>query len=123
MFKEIITSGSILLITDAAFLYLNREPFTKQLETVQGSPLKMNIYGLVLCYLLLIFGLYYFIIRNKKSVLDAFLLGVFVYGVYETTNYGTFTKWSPITVAKDTLWGGSLFAITTYLTYFILDKI
>jgi len=123
MFKEIITSGSILLLTDATFLYLNREPFSKQLESVQGSPLKMNLYGLVLCYTIIILGLYYFIIRNKKSVLDAFLLGVLVNGVYETTNYSTFTKWSPLTVAKDTLWGGSLFAITTYLTYFILDKI
>lgn len=123
MFKEIVVSGSILLVSDAIFLYLNREPFTKQLELVQGSQLKINIYGLVLCYLLLILGLYYFIIRNRRTVLDAFLLGVFVYGIYETTNYGTFTKWSPLTVAKDMLWGGSLFAIATYATYLIMDKI
>jgi uncharacterized membrane protein len=71
--------------------------------------------GVVACYLFLIIGLNYFIIKPKKSVSDAFLFGLVVYGVYETTNYALFNKWSIYTVIMDTLWGGILFALTTYI--------
>jgi uncharacterized membrane protein len=49
-------------------------------------------------------------------VQDAFLLGLVIYGVYETTNWALFSKWSPMSVIIDTLWGGILFAATTYVT-------
>jgi hypothetical protein len=68
-----------------------------------------------LCYIFLIFALNYFIIQPKRSVNDAFFLGILIYGVYETTNYALFTKWSFLTVVIDTLWGGTLFALTTFI--------
>ena len=69
----------------------------------------------MLCYIFLIIGINYFIIKPRKSVTDAFLLGIVIYGVYETTNYALFKKWSLLTVFMDTLWGGVLFAATTYI--------
>ena len=59
--------------------------------------------------------LYYFIIRENKSPLDAFLLGVFVYGVYEGTNYALLNKWEIKVLVMDSLWGGVLFALTTFI--------
>ncbi len=38
-----------------------------------------------------------------------------IYGVYETTNYALLKNWSILTVFIDTLWGGLLFAFTTYI--------
>lgn len=70
---------------------------------------------MVACYLLLVAGLYYFIILPKRPPLDAFYLGIFVYGVYDTTNLATFDKWRPELALVDTLWGGTLFATTTYV--------
>jgi uncharacterized membrane protein len=75
----------------------------------------MNYLGAALCYIFLIFGINYFIIKPHKSVSDAFLLGIIIYGVYETTNYALFKNWSMLTVIMDTLWGGILFAVTTYI--------
>jgi uncharacterized membrane protein len=46
-----------------------------------------------------------------------------IYGVYETTTLGLFTNWSFTTVVLDTLWGASLFAITTYLVYKVKKNI
>jgi uncharacterized membrane protein len=46
---------------------------------------------------------------------EAFLLGIVIYGVYETTNYALFKNWSILTVFMDTLWGGILFASTCYI--------
>jgi len=66
-----------------------------------------------LCYIFLVIGLNYFILEKKKSIWDAFLLGLVIYGVYETTNYAIFDKWQTMMVVIDTLWGGILFALTT----------
>jgi uncharacterized membrane protein len=89
--------------------------FIDQIVAVQGSPLQLNLVGAILCYILLVGGLYYFIIKDKRSILDAFLLGIVVYGVYETTNMAIIKKWKYQTVITDIVWGGILFASTTYI--------
>jgi uncharacterized membrane protein len=87
--------------------------FLKQVSSVQESELKMDIASALICYILLIYGINYFIIKPNKSVSEAFWLGIMVYGVFETTNKALFKKWSWLTVTLDTLWGGILFALTT----------
>ena len=111
----ILVTAIVLLSLDYIYLNLMSSYFQNQVKRVQGTPLKMNFVGVALCYILLIIGLYYFIIKLNKSVSDAFLLGLVIYGVYETTTLGLFTNWSILTVIIDTLWGASLFAITTFI--------
>ena len=111
----ILLSAIILVTIDSIYLYLIKSIFEKQISSIQGSPLKLNIYGAILCYIILVFGINYFILRTNKSVLDAFILGIIIYGVYETTNLALFKKWSPYIAALDTIWGGVLFALTTYI--------
>jgi uncharacterized membrane protein len=94
-----------------------RSMFNKQIIAVQGSPAVMNVYATVLCYITLIFGIYYFIIREKRSILDAFLLGIVIYAVYETTTLALLKNWSYKTAIIDTIWGGVLFSLTTYIVY------
>jgi len=116
MFKFALLISAIVFITlDSFYLNYMKGYFEKQVQDVQGSALKINFLGAALCYLFLIIGLNYFIIKPKKSVQDAFLLGLVIYGVYETTNYAIFKNWSFISVIIDTLWGGILFALTTYI--------
>ena len=120
MFNFLMLLSAIVLIS-IDFVYLNvmKGYLESQLKSVQGSPVKFNYLGAALCYVFLIVGLNYFIIKPKKSVSDAFLLGIVIYGVYETTNYATFKNWSLLTVIIDTLWGGLLFAATTYIIHLI----
>jgi len=110
-----LISAILFVVIDFVYLNLIKNYFTNQVKIVQGLPLKVNLLGVVLCYIFLIFGINYFIIGPKKSVYDAFLLGILIYGVYETTNYALFSKWSILTVIMDTLWGGVLFAIVTFI--------
>lgn len=117
--KIIISSSLILLFLDTIFIYLMSSVFTSQVFDVQQSPLRINIVGAILSYVFLIFGLNYFILQKHKSVLDAFILGIVIYGVYETTSLALLRKWRFTTVIIDTLWGGLLFALTTYFTYFL----
>lgn len=113
-------AGAVVLIS-VDFLYLNliKGYFGNQIKMVQGSPMELNYGGAILCYFFLAIGIYYFILQPRKRIVDAFLLGILVYGVYETTNRALFKNWTWMTVAIDTLWGGILFALTTYIVYFL----
>jgi uncharacterized membrane protein len=82
--------------------------------------LKLNIKTTILSYILIIYGLYYFILRDNKSLKDAFILGIFVYGVYELVSISLLSNWEYKTVLIDTLWGGFLFMTSIYITRKIL---
>jgi uncharacterized membrane protein len=120
MWKELIISGIILLVLDGIFLYANAHMFQLQVAEVQRVSMQMKPLGAMLCYILLILGLYYFIIRQHKPIKDAVLLGLLVYGVFETTNYALLKNWHFKTMVIDTMWGGILLGLTTYLTYELL---
>ena len=110
-----LISAIVLIAIDFVYLNIIKDFFQKQIINVQGSSVQINYLGVAICYIFLVTGLNYFIIKPNKSVNDAFLLGLIIYGVYETTNYALFKNWSIITVIIDTLWGGILFASTTYI--------
>ena len=114
MFDKIFVSSLIFVLIDFIYLNLVSTYFSKQIYIVQGSPLKLDILATIVCYLLLVFAINYFILLPKRGIIDAFLLGFVIYGVFEITNMALFSKWSWFTVLIDTLWGGILFALTTY---------
>jgi uncharacterized membrane protein len=111
----LLVSAIVLISIDFIYLNLIKGYFNNQIKMVQGSPMSINYLGAAICYILLVTGINYFIIKPRKSVSDAFLLGIIIYGVFETTNYALFKNWSLLTVIIDTLWGGILFASTTYI--------
>ena len=116
-------SSSIFLFLDVGFLFLNKSNFERQIIQVQRVSIQMKPIGILFCYLFLFTGLYYFILREKRTPLEAFLLGLIIYGVYETTTYSVLNNWKFTTVLTDTLWGGILFYLTTYLSYKIYDYV
>jgi len=88
---------------------------------IQGSDLKMNIGGAVGAYMLMVFALYKFILVERRSPSDAFLLGVCIYGVFDFTNYAIFTDYEMMyTGVMDMIWGGILYYIVTWFTYKVL---
>jgi len=111
----ILITAIVLTLIDLIYLNLMTGYFQNQVKKVQGTPLSVNYLGAAVCYVFLVVGLYYFIIKPHKSPSDAFLFGLVIYGVYETTNYALLKNWSIFTVFLDTLWGGILFALTTII--------
>ena len=49
------------------------------------------------------------------SIVDSGLLGLFVYGVFETTTHAIFKDWKWKTVIMDTVWGAILFSSSVLL--------
>lgn len=115
--QTILKSSLVFLLLDGVYLYSIRNYFNDQVKRIQSSPVHLNVVGTILTYVFLLFGLNYFILSPKKSVFDAFLFGLVIYAVYEFTNYSLFSGWKWTTVAMDTLWGGILFSLTTYIVY------
>jgi len=116
MFQFLMLISAIVFVAiDSLYLNIMMNYFQNQVKRIQGSSIQMNFLGAAICYIFLILGLNYFIIKSHKSEQEAFLLGIVIYGVYETTNYALFKNWSLMTVFIDTLWGGILFALTTYI--------
>jgi uncharacterized membrane protein len=129
MIINIIYIAIIMLVIDSIYLTLIKGFFNKQIKTIQGSDIKLNYLGAAICYPIMIFGLYYFIIKNKKNyknnyqmIRDAIILGWVIYGVYESTNLAVFKKWDLKTVFVDGIWGGILFGLTTYIYLLITCK-
>lgn len=102
-------------------IYLNNvavDMYGKAIKNIQGSPMKLNIWGALGSYFFLSIGLYYFLLKDldhRKSWFDqivrAFIFGIVVYGVYETTNAAIISGWTWDLVIVDTLWGGILYSI------------
>ena len=115
--KELLILAIIFTVTDALYLTSMSGYFNAVVRRVQGSPIQMDFAATVLCYAFLVGGLYYFIIRERRSWKEAGLLGIVIYGVYETTTKALLKNWDWLTVLLDTTWGGILFALSTALTY------
>jgi len=119
-YKEILLAGVVLLLLDAAYITLTKSLWDIQVASIQRVSMQIRVLGAIVCYTLLILGLYYFILRTRRSPLDAFLLGLLVYGVFDSTNYAMFKKWEWKIAMMDTMWGGAVFALTTIVVYAIL---
>ena len=134
---DLVVLAIIVLALDAVFLYTISDMFSRQIMLVQGTALKVNIPSAVICYILIVLGLYYFVLRHiivpnassaaaaiqnmrlRDGMIAAFFLGVFVYGVYETTTLALLRNWSPMTAVIDTTWGGTLFALSAVFILYV----
>ena len=114
-YKILLSSIITLTILDAIYLTIFSSHFKQQILDVQHSPLEFKLIPAIICYITLVFGLNYFILQRNGSVLDAALLGLVIYTVYETTNMAIIKDWNLKSVLIDSIWGGILFGSTTYI--------
>jgi uncharacterized membrane protein len=118
---QIILITLIVLILDIIYFFSIKKHFLKLIQDIQHKPLKLKWDYVIYCYLTLIFIIYYFIVKDGKSLLYSFTLGSSIFSVYETTNMAIFEKWSIIILLFDIFWGGILFALTTFFTNYLIN--
>jgi uncharacterized membrane protein len=117
MSKELVISALVMLGLDTAYISVIKNDYLNQIQDIQKTVPNVNMVGVLLSYALMIFGINYFIIQKNASILDAFLFGIVIYGIYDATAYALFSKWSVNLAIIDTIWGGILMMTTAYLTY------
>ena len=119
----ILTSSVVLLAIDVSYLRTFGKPFIEQTAKIQNAPFQLNTMGAFFSYLCIIILLNYFVLLRSGTLFDAFLLGTLTYGVYDMTNMALFKDWDMTLAIIDTIWGGTLFTFTTFITNWILSTL
>ena len=113
----------LLLLGILDFLWLGifaKKFYVKELGEMAKSP--FNIYSAIIVYLFLALGIFIFVLNNNfvKNPLTALLIGalfgIIVYGVYDLTNFTTLQNYSLKLTIIDTLWGGFICGVVSFLT-------
>jgi len=112
---QLVLLAVIMFVLDAIYLYSSASLSLPVYQSIQGSPIKIHYGGAIACYVLMTLGLYYFIVRENRTPAEAFLLGLFVYGVYDMTTLAIFSKYTLGLAIMDMVWGGILFGTTTWI--------
>ena len=121
----IIVSAVVLVGVDFFYLSSTSKFFNNIVKNIQGKEIQFKMLGAIICYVFLVLGLNYFVLLDKKlgkkeKIFKAFMLGLIIYGVFESTNLAIFTNWTLDALLLDTLWGSILFSITTYITIILV---
>lgn len=111
----IFTCFIIVMILDVIYIFSTYnflfENVMKKINNTNHP--KIRYESAIIFYLIAAFGIYFFLIRQNKSLSYSFFLGFFIYLFYEITNYTIIEAWTLQIVAIDSLWGGILFFLTT----------
>lgn len=121
----------VFLIVDSAWLKMvASKQFGKLVFDVQGSEMKINMLGAIVSYILLALGTYHFGFKrlDKNNILgsllsSATLFGLITYGVFDFTNLAIFKEYDIKTGIIDTLWGGAVTTIVTFVSYIMINKL
>ena len=114
MFNFIILSFIVLLL-DLIYFRVYGSYFKKVVNNVQKSKLVPRYSFYTLSYLDLILTIKYFVIYKNLNYYETFFLGLYIYCIYEFTNYTIYKNWELKMVVVDSLWGGILFLLTKYI--------
>ena len=116
----IVPAFSMLFIDIIYLSNIGGPMFDKMVTKIQKEDMKLNIYGAIGAYILMILAIYKFIVMERKPPMDAFILGICIYGVFDFTNYAIFKNYSMMIGLLDMLWGGILYFVVTIITYRLL---
>ena len=113
---DYLAGAATMLLLDGVYLNVVKSDWQSLVRKIQGEPLQVRMISAIGVYVLMMFAVYYFIILPKRSVRDAALLGLVVYGVFDLTNYAIFKNYSLFMGLTDMAWGSFLFAVTAYVS-------
>jgi len=118
----------VFFIIDMVWLVLVAKNFYKDQIGFLMRP-DINWIAAIIFYLLFIVGLVIFVITpaiEKGSWIQALILGalfgLITYATYDLTNLATFKDWPILVTIVDLVWGATLGALVSVITYFIVDK-
>ena len=129
--NKIVISTILLLVLDIIWIggFMGGQ-YEGMIKKIQGSKMTVNLLYAVLTYILMIIGLQFFVISNVKeenllmdSLKYGFLYGMILYGVYGLTAAAVIKEWDILVTIYDILWGGTVYFLTPYLTFIILNYI
>lgn len=130
LIKTIFVIFVLILAFDGIVLSALSELWKNTIEKVQHKKFKVKPHYVIGSYILMIFGVYYFVYKHINrntwifdTLIKGFLFGFTLYGVFDFTNLAIFTDYTLDTALIDMFWGGTLMGITSFLSYYLLEII
>lgn len=120
-YKLFLITLLIVFILDVIYIIINKKIYTPIFST---NNLKIE-YGFF-AWLLIAFALTFFILSNETlsiqhKIFNAFILGFCIYGIYNFTNMAILPSYNLQILLVDTLWGGTLFVLVTFIVLYLQD--
>ena len=112
---EFVVTAIILVAIDAIYLKLIAPFYNVQVKKIQGNEINFRMYSAFIVYIILITGLYYFVIGPNRTAKEGAFFGLVVYGVFDFTNHAILDNYSLPLAIMDTIWASILCGTTTYL--------
>lgn len=121
--KQYIAIIIAVAILDTAWISTNSTMYGNMYGRVQGSPMRINIWGAAISYLA-VFLLFVLVVLPRLNqtegtlwdcIREGGIVGLLVYAVYNATNLATFSQYSWRVALMDTLWGGILFTTVSFI--------
>jgi len=129
MFFKILCIVSFLVIT-IDFIWIKLfmlQEYTVLLSGIQKTSIAVRLIPTIISYITIILPIVLFSLpkvskahRLEDSLIYGGLLGVMLYGMFSFTNYALLDKWSVRVAILDTVWGGVLYTLVTYLSSYFL---
>tara|TARA_Y100000389_G_scaffold204867_1_gene260275 strand:+ start:396 stop:818 length:423 start_codon:yes stop_codon:yes gene_type:complete len=113
--KEILILALIILLVDALFLKIISRTFGKMIQNIQGSEMKIRWNYAMFVYALIVVQIYFLLIKHKRPLSDAFLLGATTYGIFDFTSMAILKNYKLNIALIDMFWGGTLYYIVLIL--------
>ena len=128
LLKTIFIMALLILTIDGIVLSALSGLWKKTIEKVQHKAFVPKMHYAIGSYILMIVGLYFFVYKHinrnrwvSDSLVNGFLFGFVLYGVFDFTNLAIFTDYALTTALIDMFWGGTLMSITSFISYYLLE--
>jgi len=124
MWVKLITTMAVLLVLDFVWLTVNKSGYASLITKVQHTPLQLNYVGAVFSYVCIFLAITFYVLPAVENDTGSKLwlslkyggfLGLLIYGVFNFTNIAIFSNYDIKMAVKDTIWGITLFTITTWI--------
>lgn len=123
--REALLSLPILLAVDMAWVYPHLSMYAGATQVVQGgAPMEVRKLWVAASYVCLWVALVAFVLPAfpkggswtwRDLFMKATLFGLVLYGVYNFTSLAILKDYPVHVAVQDTLWGGALFTIVTWI--------
>ena len=121
-----LLTAVFMFVLDLAWLLTNSTYHNNLIKNIQGSNPKLRPVPAALIYVLIPTAVYFLAVLPSKTIksaaLKGALLGLAIYGVYDLTNYATFTNYTLEMTVSDMAWGTFLCSIGAVFGYAVLNK-
>lgn len=122
--KDFLILASIILLLDLLWLkYAVKGLWEDNVRSVQKSDMQVNIKYALLSYIVIIIGVYVFVVKKtanvKEGMIYGFIYGFILYAVFDFTNLAIFKDFSLRTAVIDMLWGGFLTSVAVGATKYL----